>query len=546
MKHKKSNFLHAGIKRLRRNAHRFSRNGGFNKVFSDYGEGFKRRDVRYIGASAGVLMIIAVVITLLITIPGPSARASQNGIEATNLTAASHTPNPDTLSITPPPTPVPTPTPIPSPTPMGINRGYEGPEVQDIQHRLMELGYMDYDEPTSLYGPMTKNAVELFQRQSFMQIDGIVGQATYDALMLSDAPIYMVSNGSTGDDVLSLQSRLRELGYIDSATGYYGTDTAAAVVKFQQRNNLAVDGMIGPETKEMLYSGDAVANAISYGENSDVVKRYQARLNKLGYLTTEPDGNFGHDTEAAVKLFQELNGLIADGYVGPATKELLLSSDAQPNAMTIGMRGDTVERVQKQLKKLGYLSSVTGYYGSDTESAVRAFQKRNSLSSDGKVGKVTMASLFSSSAKKASSTPVSSGGDTPSKTPSPTYTSADGASVERFIEVAKSKLGSPYRSAGKGPDTFDCSGFVYYCLNQAGVRQGYMTSAAWHKNTKYQKINSLSSLERGDIIVFKGHVAIALGDGTMIHAGSSVGKVYISSYNSSYWQKTFYEGYRVF
>jgi len=546
MKHQNLNFIHTGIKRLRRNTRRFSRNGGFKKVFSDFEAGFKRRDARYIGVSAGTLVIVAVVITLLITLTGPSAQASQNGTEGTAFLAASLTPTPDTLSITPPPTPVPTPTPIPSPTPMGINRGYEGPEVPDIQYRLMELGYMDYDEPTSLYGPMTKNAVELFQRQNGMQMDGIVGQATYDALMGDNALIYMVSEGSTGDDVSALQSRLRELGYIESATGYYGTDTAAAVVKFQQRNNLSVDGMIGPETKEKLFSGDVVANAISYGENSDVVKRYQARLYKLGYLTTDPDGNFGHDTEAAVKLFQELNGLIADGYVGPATKELLLSSDAQANAMTIGMRGETVERVQKQLKKLGYLSSVTGYYGSDTENAVRAFQKRNSLSSDGKVGKNTMASLFSSGAKKAQSTPVSSGGDTPTNTPSPTYTSADGASVERFIEVAKSKLGCPYRSAGKGPDKFDCSGFVYYCLNQAGVRQGYLTSAAWHKVTKYQKITSLSSLERGDIIVFKGHVAIALGDGTMIHAGSSVGKVYISSYNSSYWQRTFYEGYRIF
>ena len=405
---------------------------------------------------------------------------------------------------------------------------------------------MDYDEPTSLYGPMTKDAVELFQRQSGMQVDGIVGQSTYDALMSADAPIYMVSEGSTGDDVLALQSRLRELGYIESATGYYGTDTAAAVVKFQQRNNLSVDGMIGPETKEMLFSGDVVANAISYGENSDVVKRYQSRLYKLGYLTTEPDGNFGHDTVAAVKLFQELNGLIADGYVGPETKSLLMSSDAQPNAMTIGMRGDTVERVQKQLKKLGYLSSATGYYGSDTESAVRAFQKRNSLSSDGKVGKHTMTVLFSDNAKKAASTPVSSGGDTPVATSSPVYTPAEGASVDRFIEVAKSKLGCPYRTAGKGPDKFDCSGFVYYCLNQAGVRQSYLTSAAWHKVTKYQKISSLSDLKRGDIIVFKGHVAIALGDGTMIHAGSSEGKVYISSYNTKYWKNCFYEAYRVF
>ena len=554
---RRTNIFSEAIRKLRRSTRRFSRGGGLKKLFSQFKDGLKRRDVRYIGASAGILIVVAVVVTLFITLlpPMPTASSAQIGAQADSLASAANvsvavTPTPGALLITPPPTPTPSATPVPTPTPMGINKGYEGPEVSEIQLRLMDLGYMDYDEPTTLYGPMTKNAVELFQKRNGLSVDGVVGQTTYDALMSDAALIYMVSEGAEGDDVQALQVRLRELGYIETATGYFGTDTTAAVTKFQQNNRLDVDGMIGPETKEMLYSEDAVANAVSYGENSEVVKKFQQRLFKLGYLTTEPDGNFGHDTVAAVKLFQELNGLIADGYVGPQTRDLLMSSDAQPNAMTLGMRGDTVERVQNRLKKLGYLASVTGYYGSDTESAVRAFQTRNSLSSDGKVGKNTMTVLFSDSAKKATSTPVSSGGDTPTATSSPVYTS-DGASVDRLIEIAMSRLGSRYVSGGKGPNTFDCSGFVYYCLNQAGIRQGYMTSKTWRSVSKYQEVSSLSNLRRGDIIVFKmgrssGHVAIALGDGTMIHAGSTLGKVYISSYNTDYWKKTFYTAYRIF
>lgn len=541
----KTKFLHTAIKKVRRGARRFARSGGFKRVFSTFWEGLKRRDVRYIGA--GALAIVTVIVLLVaLTGRGTTARAAQGGSSVSALSAASLTPDAGALTITPAPTP--SPTPVPTPTPMAIIRGYEGPEVPDIQFRLMELGYMDYDEPTSLFGRMTEDAVKLFQRRNGLAVDGMMVQATYDALMAADALIYMASEGSEGEDIYALQSRLRELGYLETVTGYFGTDTTTAVTKFQQRNRLAVDGMIGPETKEQLYSGDVVANAISYGENSEIVKKYQARLSKLGYLTTEPDGNFGRDTVAAVKLFQEVNGLIADGYVGPETKNLLMSSSAQANAMTIGMSGSTVERIQKQLKTLGYLSSVTGYYGSDTEGAVRAFQKRNSLSIDGKVGRNTMTLLFSDKAKKAASNPPpTSGGDKKPSTPAtPNYTPSEGASVELMIEVAKSKLGSRYVSGGKGPDKFDCSGFVYYCLNQAGVRQGYMTSATWHKTTKYPKISSMSDLKRGDIIVFKGHVAIALGDGTMIHAGSGEGKVYISSYNSPYWKKTFYEAYRVF
>lgn len=88
--------------------------------------------------------------------------------------------------------------------------------------------------------------------------------------------------------------------------------------------------------------------------------------------------------------------------------------------------------------------------------------------------------------------------------------------MDKLISVAKSKLGCTYVFGAKGPSTFDCSGFVYYCLNQAGISQGYMTSSAWQSCTKYPKVSSMSDLKRGDIISFEGHVGIYLGGGEMI------------------------------
>ena len=75
------------------------------------------------------------------------------------------------------------------------------------------------------------------------------------------------------------------------------------------------------------------------------------------------DGNFGKDTVAAVKLFQEVNGLIADGYVGLTTESVLMSSSAQANALILGSNGDTVKNMQELLKKYGYLKSADGYFG---------------------------------------------------------------------------------------------------------------------------------------------------------------------------------------
>jgi cell wall-associated NlpC family hydrolase len=100
---------------------------------------------------------------------------------------------------------------------------------------------------------------------------------------------------------------------------------------------------------------------------------------------------------------------------------------------------------------------------------------------------------------------------------------------------------------GKGPNVFDCSGFVYWCLNQVGVKQSYMTSKTWRSCSKYTRIESMGDLQRGDVIVYKGHVAICAGDGIMIDASSGNHQVVKRQYvGSSYWKRYFICGYRIF
>ena len=437
---------------------------------------------------------------------------------------------------------------------VSLKYGDDDPLVASVQERLMELHYMDEDIPTEHFGSQTKNAVIYFQRKNGLEMDGGVGPITYELLFSDAAKAYSVSEGAEGDDVKQLQSRLYELGYIESVTSYYGTDTQAAVKRFQQLNGLTADGSVGAQTLEILYSEDVQANYLQYGANNDTVRKCQERLKKLGYLTTAADGNYGSDTVNAVKRFQERNGLIADGFLGASTKELLMSSKALSNALVLGVRGTDVENVQKRLKQLGYMKSVTGYFGEGTESAVMAFQKRNGLSADGKIGSQTMNKLFSDSAKKAASGSSSGGNknngsssgnkNNNSSKPS-TDKVADQKSVSALISVAKSKLGCKYVKGAKGPNTFDCSGFVYWCLNQIGVKQGYMTSAGWASNGKYPKVTKLSDVQAGDIIAFKGHVGIALGGGKMIDASSGDGCIRITNLSLAYWKKNFKCAFRV-
>ena len=421
-------------------------------------------------------------------------------------------------------------------------KGISDKSVAYIQQTLMDLGFMDPAEPTEYYGSATMEAVRLFQRQNDLKQDGIAGEQTLGLLLSPDAKHYMVKLGMEGTDISRIQQRLYELGYLASKNNINGTfdsDTDKAVKSLQQANGLSVDGKVGEMTFELMYSDDVVANLMSFGDKGEVVLVCQQRLKELGYLTTTPDGSYGSDTLAAVKLFQSRNDLIVDGYLGPSTREALDSPNAVANGLVIGDEGDTVKRVQQLLIKYGYMSSGsdTGYFGEVTDKAVKAFQKNNGLSVDGNVGVKTMAKLTGDSVVRSDGTGTGSGKVDTGSTSS--------GSVAKLLEVAKSKLGCKYVWAAKGPNQFDCSGFVYWCLNQVGVKQSYITSYGWRTVGKYKKIANYKDLKAGDIIVVTGHVGIIAENGTVIDASSSQGKIVHRSL-STWWSSRFIVGWRIF
>ena len=73
---------------------------------------------------------------------------------------------------------------------------------------------------------------------------------------------------------------------------------------------------------------------------------------------------------------------------------LALSQYAEADLYKKGASGSMVREIQTRLKSWGYYSGqVDGVYGSQTEKAVRYFQKKNGLSVDGQVGNLTLAAL---------------------------------------------------------------------------------------------------------------------------------------------------------
>ena len=455
--------------------------------------------------------------------------------------------------------------------PVNLTVGVINSVGKDLQQRLMNLGYMEEDEPTTYYGDATSKAVQYFQRQTGRKMDGITGVDTWDALMSESAPHYAAKLGFQGDDITKIQYRLYNLGYLTESgqiNGTFDQDTETAVKKLQEVNKLTIDGTVGQTTYNLLYSDEVKANIIALGEQSEIVKKYQNRLIALGYLSGEADGNFGLSTQNAIRAFQSRNDQVVDGYLGPDTRSLMDSENAKPFGMRLGEQSDDVKNMQNLLVKYGYLSQdkASGYFGELTKDAVIAFQSVNGLGTDGTAGAKTLQLLQSGTAKskpkpKAKANTPSRGnrggaaggnsapagrGDTGSG--GSVSSGVGGATVSgsagSLISIASSKIGSPYVWGAKGPNSFDCSGFVYWCLNQAGVGTSYMTSSGWRNPGRFKKV-SMGELQAGDIVVVRGHVGIYAGGGSVIDASSSNGRVVHRSL-SGWWANNFITAWRIF
>ena len=133
--------------------------------------------------------------------------------------------------------------------------GDDNSDIALIQETLMNLGYMDSDEPTTKFGPAVEDAVKRIQRTHYLEETGKVDEKLMALLESGSAMPYVIERGNKGNDVLMLQNRLNELGfYEDKNNGYFGTATENAVGMFQAKNELTVNGRADLETRSVLYS----------------------------------------------------------------------------------------------------------------------------------------------------------------------------------------------------------------------------------------------------------------------------------------------------
>lgn len=437
--------------------------------------------------------------------------------------------------------------------PAPLKKGIEHQIVTNIQTRLMNLGFMEEDKATSYYGDSTEAAIKKFQRQIGMNTNGICSLEVYSMLMDKDAPSYEVKRTQQGDDIKVVQQQLYELNYLlyeDDVNGYFGHKTENAVKEMQKSNGLDQTGTINLTTLNFLYNENVKAYTINKKSSPDIILKYQLRLRELGYYFGECNGIYGDDFKTSVAEYQLNNSQYGDGLIGPSTKFSLDSKYARPFTLFLGQRNKYVRIIQNRLIELNYLdpAHAKGYYGEFTAQAVALFQEANNLEVTGAIDGATNVLLNSEFAIPSQSEPLTfikqSVLDTIEKQKRMVQTQNIG-NVDDLIKVSMLKLGSKYVWGSRGPNTFDCSGFVFWCLNQVGVNVSYMTTYNWRFSTQFEKVEKFEDLIPGDLLVINGHMGIVAENETIVDASSSNGKV-VHRDLDEWWRERFIIGFRIF
>ena len=143
----------------------------------------------------------------------------------------------------------------------------------------------------------------------------------------------------------------------------------------------------------------------------------------------------------------------------------------------------------------------------------------------------------------------SSGGGGGTTVTSGSITNMPPGTLKSIVEAAYSKLGNRYVWGHTGPNSFDCSGLMYWAYKQQGIT--LPRNSAAQGSSAGRPVNR-SELKPGDLMFFAtgggkriSHVGMYIGDGKLLHASSPSTGVRIDDINSKYYTKTYVSARRI-
>jgi peptidoglycan hydrolase-like protein with peptidoglycan-binding domain len=129
-----------------------------------------------------------------------------------------------------------------------LRKGTTDPAVRDLQQAMKALGH-DPGPMDGVFGNATEAAVKAFQQEREIPVDGIVGKVTWINIDEADQSEPVLRIGSTGLPVRRAQKRMSLVGFdVGGVDGRHGAKTESAVKDLQQRFQVTVDGVVGPQT----------------------------------------------------------------------------------------------------------------------------------------------------------------------------------------------------------------------------------------------------------------------------------------------------------
>lgn len=259
-----------------------------------------------------------------------------------------------------------------------IESGIKAPRMFDCSG----LGMYFLQNKKGIYGDMTANSM-MHECKSIAKSEVKKG----DWVFKTDSKGYAYHIGYVVDELLNvIEAQGRDYGVVKRpfAAGNWTRFGRPEVFRDEIEADLKLSGIIRRD------------------DEGDMVKLLQEMLIAKGYGLPKygADGEFGSETEAAVRKFQKDNGLIADGIVGEKTiaalnaKKSKWSCSRNLKLTSPYMKGNDVKAVQKALDALDYaVGQIDGVYGKRTKGAVMAFQEDKNLTVDGIAGKKTITAL---------------------------------------------------------------------------------------------------------------------------------------------------------
>ena len=319
------------------------------------------------------------------------------------------------------------------------------------------------------------------------------------------------SSGLTSSAIADIQSALKALGYLENPSGAYDSATRAAIEMFQEDNALPSDGIAGDETLALLLSDSAknwtLADGIYTGD-------------KRIWREPPKDGVDGWSSITADKISAYSGSSVTS--TGAECK--LGTASVNPNAIPIG--------TELYIPGYGYAIAAD----------VNAYKNKvNHLTKE----PLNMIDLWFASKEDARKwenkhnfTILYRSADARPAREAPT--------ADAIAATAKNQVGKEYVLNASGPDEFDCSGLVYYVLNECGIAVDRKDCAGYAQNADWSKIESLGDVKAGDILFFHSanssdirHAGIAVSSKNMIDASSSHRKVAERGFQTRYWKEHF-------